>query len=238
MNASGERGPYRAWARWFLAGLLALVCVAAVHLCAGRLGHDGTGTGTRAGGPSAEPADREQDVRAPHPPRTLTTRADFTVGSGTWRATVRHTLLLRPGDPLLTAIREGRAAAGAARLDDRLAGDVRYAAGEGLRTDGGTDRRLTAPEVTQDGPRERAVEWRPVARAGVQWRLVRSFRSWASLTAPVTAVVVAAATAVATVLAAATAVATALAGAAAVSMTQQPTDGGSLQQQSSYSSGP
>ncbi|MFD5267919.1 hypothetical protein [Streptomyces sp. NPDC058335] len=59
-------------------------------------------------------------------------------------------------------------------------------------------------------------EWRPVARAGVQWRLVRSFRSWGSLTAP------------------ATAVATVLAGAAAVSMTQQPTDG-TLQQQSSYS---
>ncbi|WP_460061245.1 hypothetical protein [Streptomyces sp. YKOK-I1] len=157
MSAAGERGPYGVWTRWLCTGLLALVCVAAVHLSTGRLGHDGTGTGTGKGGSPAERVDWERAVRSPHPPRALTTRADLTVGPGTWRATVRHTLLLHPGDPLLSVIREGRTAAGAARLDDRLAGDVRYVAGEGLRTDGGTARRLTAPEVTQDGPRERAV---------------------------------------------------------------------------------
>ncbi|MEU1184693.1 hypothetical protein ABZ464_45200 [Streptomyces sp. NPDC005820] len=157
MSTSGERGPYGAWVRWLLAGLLALICVFAVHLATGRLGHHDAGADAGAGGAPAAGAGWARAVGSPHPPRTLTTRADLTVGPGTWRATVRHTLLLRPGDPLLDAVREGRTADTAASLDDRLAGDVRYVAGEGLRTDGGIDRRLTPPEVTQDGPRDRAV---------------------------------------------------------------------------------
>ncbi|MCX4767517.1 hypothetical protein OG562_42530 [Streptomyces sp. NBC_01275] len=139
---------------WAPAALMAVLCVTAVHIAAGRLGHEEPAAGARAGGTGTR---WESAVRAPHLLRTLTTRADFTVDPGSWQASVRHTLVLRPDDPLLNPIREGDTAATAEYLDDRLAGDVRYVAGEGFRTDGGTDRRLVAPDVNQDGPTAPAV---------------------------------------------------------------------------------
>ncbi|MGW2527537.1 hypothetical protein ACWC10_10835 [Streptomyces sp. NPDC001595] len=68
-----------------------------------------------------------------------------------------------------------------------------------------------------------------VRLAGLQWRLVRSFRTLAALSAAVTAVVVAALTAVAT----------GLAGTASVAVTRQPTHG-TLQVETTYgvSTGP
>jgi hypothetical protein len=149
LRATGEAAK-----KWTLAAVFAVLCVTAVHLAAGRVGHEERAADARESRPEASWV---KSVSAAHPPRELTTRADFTVDPGSWRASVAHTLVLQWNDPLLAPIRKGETIGTAEYLDDRLAGDVRYVAGEGFRSDGGIDRRLVVPDVTQDGPRAQAV---------------------------------------------------------------------------------
>ncbi|MER6347185.1 hypothetical protein ACWC10_10830 [Streptomyces sp. NPDC001595] len=76
----------------------ALLCLVGVNAAAGR-----PGPSERAADPRAATPDLpwESEAHDPHPPRTLTTRVDFTAEAGAWRARVRHTLEPRPSDGLL-----------------------------------------------------------------------------------------------------------------------------------------
>jgi hypothetical protein len=144
---------------------MAGMCVPAVHAAAGRFDDPGRAPDPRVSAP--EPDWLREADRA-HPPRALTTRAEFTARAGSWRARVEHRLTLHSDDPLLAPLRRGESKDTAEHLDDRLAGDVRYTDGTVIRAGGGMVRRLAAPSLTRQ---------RPDGPAVVTWTLEETCRA-------------------------------------------------------------
>src|SRR5919206_445444 len=105
-----------AWGKalaWLTAAVAAAACVVAIHYASGRWQDPGRGRALRAVTEAHQPAPPpwREAARRPYAGRTLTTDAEFAVApAGSWELRVTHVLRLEPGDPVLAAIRQGRAA--------------------------------------------------------------------------------------------------------------------------------